>query len=75
MVVPGLYGILAQLVSYRRRDIGIRMAVGATRGRVARMVLVKPTDLSTYAAVSILLLAIGLLASASIEPMQALREG
>jgi putative ABC transport system permease protein len=39
MVIAGLYGVLAQLVGYRRREIGLRMAMGATRAGVARMIL------------------------------------
>jgi ABC-type antimicrobial peptide transport system permease subunit len=39
MVVAGLYGVLAQLVSYRRREIGVRLALGATRQRILRMFL------------------------------------
>ncbi|MBZ5520727.1 MAG: ABC transporter permease [Acidobacteriia bacterium] len=45
MVIAGLYGVLAQLVSYRRREIGIRLALGATRGSVLTMILRQGTVL------------------------------
>ena len=35
----GLYGLLAYTVARRINEIGIRMALGATSGRVTRMVL------------------------------------
>ncbi len=37
MVIAGLYGVLAQLVSYRRREIGVRLALGSTRQRILGM--------------------------------------
>jgi putative ABC transport system permease protein len=39
MVIAGLYGVLAQLVSYRRREIGVRLALGSTRERIMRLFL------------------------------------
>ena len=35
----GLYGILAYAVNQRRREIGLRMALGATQPRVLRMIV------------------------------------
>jgi hypothetical protein len=39
LAAVGLYGVIAYSVSLRTREVGIRMAVGADRGRIVRMVL------------------------------------
>jgi len=39
MAVVGLYGVVAYAVSRRTREIGIRVAIGATPGGIMRMVL------------------------------------
>ena len=56
LVATGLFGTMAFAVTRRTREIGLRLAIGATRGNVVRMVL---TD-------SVRLLGLGLAAGAAI---------
>ncbi len=107
----GIYGVVAYLVGQRSRELGIRIALGATPSRVVKMVVregvamvavgvgvglvgalaltqlmgallfnVKPTDPVTYAAVTVLLGAVALIASsipasraAHVDPALAMR--
>ncbi|HSR69834.1 MAG TPA: ADOP family duplicated permease [Acidobacteriota bacterium] len=39
LALVGVYGIVSFIVSQRRRDIGVHLALGASRGRILRMMM------------------------------------
>ncbi len=60
LAAVGIYGVLAYLVSRRTHEIGIRLAIGADRGQVVRMVLSQGIGLATLGLVAGIVGAIGL---------------
>ena len=48
LAAVGLYGLMSFAVAQRRKEIGVRMALGAGRGRVVRMTLAESLTLITF---------------------------
>jgi hypothetical protein len=63
LAVSGLYGLVSYTVSQRRREIGVRMAIGATERDIRRLILEQAFRLSIGGAV------IGLCLAAAARPV------
>jgi predicted permease len=62
LAVFGLYGLVAFVVAQRSREIGLRMAIGASRGEVVRMVLAHAGRLIAFG------VSAGVIAAAMLRP-------
>jgi predicted permease len=65
LAVIGLYGVISYIVALRRSEIGIRMALGATRQNIVKIVLRQTTLMLTLGIVLGAILALGVTAAAS----------
>ena len=60
LAAVGVYGVIAYLVRERTRELGVRMALGATAGAVGRMVVGHALRLGSWGVAAGLVLATGL---------------
>ena len=59
LAIAGVYGVLSYLVAQRTREIGIRMALGASSGSVVRLILAQSTRFALWGIGIGVLLALG----------------
>ena len=75
LALTGIYGVLSQEVGLQTRDIGLRMALGASRPRIVRLVL---TRAALLMAAGVVVGVVGSMASrqllASVIPVQSGRD-
>lgn len=67
----GLYGVMSYTVTRRSNEMGIRLAMGAARGELLRMVLIDATKLVTIGLVASYIPA---LRASRLDPMKVLRD-
>jgi predicted permease len=60
MTISGIYGVLSYLVSQRTKEIGIRVALGATAGDVVRMIVRQSARLALIGVVAGVALALAI---------------
>jgi putative ABC transport system permease protein len=60
LALLGVYGVLSFMVAERRREIGIRLAVGATRARIVALVMKQGLVIASIGLAAGLLCALGL---------------
>jgi putative ABC transport system permease protein len=48
LAVVGVYGVMATAVAQQRQEIGVRMALGASSGSIARMILTRGSRLLVF---------------------------
>jgi putative ABC transport system permease protein len=60
MACVGIYGVISYLVSQRTREIGVRMALGAQRRDILRLVLSHGTKMTSLGAVLGMIASLGL---------------
>ncbi len=59
LAIVGLYGVVAQSVVQRTQEIGIRLALGASQRRIARMVLTEAVALTTVGVIAGVVISLG----------------